>query len=58
MHNWCLLKMHEVWQLAGEGIGIDEDTVCYLCCLTKVGRGFEDKGLLVPTIFRCAMGEG
>jgi len=28
----------------------------FLWCLTKVGRYFEDRGLLVPTIFRVAVG--
>ena len=40
------------------GYRIDEGMVCYLWFLTKVARCFEDRGLLVPTIFRCAVGEG
>jgi len=38
------------------GYRIDCDMACYLWCLTKVGRCFEDGGLLVPTIFRCSVG--
>jgi len=30
----------------------------YLCYLAKVGWCFEDGGLLVPTIFRCAVEAG
>jgi len=37
---------------------INRNIALYLWYLTKVGRCFEDNGLLVPTIFRCPMGEG
>ena len=40
------------------GYGIDADMWCYLCYLAKVGRCFEVGGLLVPTIFRCAVVAG
>ena len=40
------------------GCGIDWDMVFYLIYLTKVGRCFDGEGLLVPTIFRCAVEEG
>ena len=40
------------------GHRIDVDMAYYLWYLTKVGRCFEEEGLLVPTIFRCAAGEG
>ena len=36
----------------------DGNMVYCLWYLTKVGMCFEDGGLLVPTIFRCAVGEG
>ena len=38
--------------------GIDSDMMCCLCYLAKVGRGIEGGGLLVPTIFRWAVGAG
>jgi len=40
------------------GYIIDGDMAFYLWCLTKVGRCIEDEGVLVPTIFRCAVGKG
>ena len=42
----------------GRGYRIDIDMACNLCYLTKVGRCFEAGGLLVPTIFRCAVVAG
>ena len=40
------------------GCGIDGDMVFYLIYLTKVGRCFDGESLLVPTIFRWAVGAG
>ena len=53
-----LLKTPVVRRPVCAGGDLTETWPGYLWYLTKVIRGFEDEGLLAPTIFGCAVGKG